>query len=185
MAEIEVHPAHEHDADPLARRAGMMVGVIGITLAVVTIAAHREHTAAVIHRTEANDQWAYYQAKKIREHVSDVGSQLAALIGTDATRTAAAVGKLEASKAKYTADAEGIRKEAEAKDHQTEHAEHLALCFDLGEGFLELGLVLTSLYFLGKRRVFPVAGGISALIGATIALLAALLAPLLAPLFAG
>jgi ammonia channel protein AmtB len=60
MAEIEVHPAHEHDADPLARRTGMMVGVIGITLAVVTIAAHREHTAAVIHRTEANDQWAYY-----------------------------------------------------------------------------------------------------------------------------
>ena len=82
------------------------------------------------------------------------------------------------------ADAEGIKQGAEAKDHETEHAEHLALCFDLGEGFLELGLVLTSLYFLGKRRVFPVAGGLSALLGAVIALLAPLLAPVLASLFA-
>ena len=185
MAEIEVHAAHGHDEDPLARRVGMMVGVIGIALAVVTIAAHREHTAAVIHRTEANDQWAYYQAKKIREHVSDVGGQLAALLGTDAARTEAAVRKLEAAKAKYVADAEGIRKEAEAKDHETGHAERLALCYDLGEGFLELGLVLTSLYFLGKRRVFPVAGGLSALLGAAIALLAPVLAPLLAQLLAG
>ena len=185
MAEIEIHAARGHDDDPLAKRVGEMVGVIGVVLAVVTIAAHREHTAAVLHRTQANDEWAYYQAKKVREHVSDVGQQLAALLGTDAARTEAAVGKLAASKAKYAADAEDIRQQAEARDHESEHAERLALCYNLGEGFLELGLVLTSLYFIGKRRVFPIAGGVSAVIGATIAVLAPVLAPLLARLFAG
>ena len=71
MPEIEVKP--EHADDPNTRRVGILVGVVGILLSVVTISSHRSHTQAVIHRTESNDQWAYYQAKKIRENTSDVG----------------------------------------------------------------------------------------------------------------
>ena len=175
MAEIEIHHEHEHENDPLAKRVGLMVGLVGILLAIVTIAAHREHTSAVIHRTEANDQWSYYQAKKIREHTTDIGLQLLGALATDPVRSDAATKKLEASREKYIADAEAIKKEAEAKDHETEHAERLALRFDLGEGFLELGLVLCSLYFLGRRRVFPVVGGVSALIGIAISATALML----------
>jgi hypothetical protein len=35
----------------------------------------------------------------------------------------------------------------------------------MGEGFLELGLVLSSLYFLSKRKFFPIFGGLAAIIG--------------------
>ena len=59
---------------------------------------------------------------------------------------------------------------AEAKDHATERAEALALRFDLGEGFLELGLVMSSLYFLGRRQMFPIGGGLSATVGVLLAL---------------
>ena len=69
MTEIEVTP--EHAADPKTRVVGILVGVIGIFLSVVTIASHRAHTQAVIERTGANDAWAFYQAKKIRANVSD------------------------------------------------------------------------------------------------------------------
>ena len=74
MTEIEVTP--EHAADPRTRRVGILVGVVGIFLSIVTINSHRAHTQAVIHRTEANDQWAYYQAKKIRESANDVALTL-------------------------------------------------------------------------------------------------------------
>jgi hypothetical protein len=47
-------------------------------------------------------------------------------------------------------------------------AEHQALRFDLGEGLLELGLVLSSLYFLAKKRVFPLFGLSAAVVGAAI-----------------
>ncbi len=70
MAEIELKP--EHAEDPKTRTVGIVVGVVGILLSVVTIASHRAHTKAVIDRTESNDQWAYYQAKKIRESTNDV-----------------------------------------------------------------------------------------------------------------
>ena len=169
MAEIEIHHEHDHGSDPLAKRVGLMVGVIGVVLAVVTIAAHREHTDAVLKRTEANDLWGYYQAKKIREHTSDVGGQLLRALASDATRTEAATQKFDAARAKYAADAEAIQKDAKAKEEETGRAEHLALRFDLGEGFIELGLVLSSLYFLGRQRLFPVAGGAAAALGALIA----------------
>lgn len=173
MAEIEIHHEHAgHDADPLARRVGMMVGLIGIMLAVVTILAHRAHTDAVIHRTEANDQWAYYQAKKIRIHTDEVGLLLLGALGSDAARTEPAAKKLEATRAKYEDDAKDIKKDADEKQEKTEHAEHLAVRFDLGEGFLELGLVLSSLYFLGRQKLFPLAGGLSTLIGVGVAITA-------------
>jgi hypothetical protein len=176
MPEIEIHHAPTgHETDPLSTRVGIAVALIGVTLAVVTIASHREHTAAVIHRTEANDQWSFYQAKKIREHTSEVGAELAAALGDAGLKVEAAIRKLQASSAKYRADAEAIKATAEAKDHETDHAELRALRFDLGEGFLELGLVLTSLYFLGRQRVFPLAGGVSALLGLALSLSALLL----------
>jgi hypothetical protein len=168
MAEIEVHTGHHAEDDPLGKRVGFQVGLIGILLAVVTIAAHREHTAAVIHRTESNDQWSYYQAKKIREHTSTVGEQVVALL--DPARADAAKGVFAEQIKKYAADAEGIKKQAEAEDAKTEHSEFMALRFDLGEGLLELGLVLSSLYFLGRRKLFPVAGGAFALVGVATAL---------------
>jgi len=176
MAEVQVHQGQSHshvhthaESDPTGARVGVMVGVIGVLLAVTTIAAHREHTAAVIHRTESNDQWAFYQAKKSREYASDVAGQLLQALGTDAVRIEPALNKLKASQEKYTADAKAIKEQAEDKDRESQRAEKFAVRYDIGEGLLELGLVLSSLYFLGRRRFLPIVGGISALVGIVVA----------------
>jgi len=114
MTEIEVTP--EHAADPNTRRVGIMVGVVGILLSVVTISSHRAHTQAVIHRTESNDQWA-----------------------------------------------------------QSEIEEQRALRYDIGEGLLELGLVLCSLYFLARKSFFPIIGATAAVAGTVMAIWGVLL----------
>jgi hypothetical protein len=82
MTEIELKP--EHAADPNTRRVGILVGIVGIMLSVVTIASHRAHTDAVIHRTESNDQWTYYQAKKIRESSTEIALTLLQALGDPA-----------------------------------------------------------------------------------------------------
>jgi hypothetical protein len=165
MAEVEIHTGHGHAQDDFGRRVGVAVGMIGIILAVVTIASHRAHTAAVISRTEANDQWAFYQAKKLREHLAEVGSSLATALASDPSRVQALVQKLGKDHDRYAHDSEDIQKDAQAKENESQHQERRALWLDMGEGFLELGLVLSSLYFLSKRRFFPVFGGIAAVIG--------------------
>jgi hypothetical protein len=159
VTEIEVKP--EHAADPGTRRVGILVGIVGILLSVVTIASHRAHTKAVIHRTEANDAWSYYQAKKNREYTSEVALSLLHSLATDPAKSAAALQKLEAARTKYAADAEKIQSDANATDEQTKIEERRALGFDLGEGFLELGLVLCSLYFLARNNFFPIFGVIA------------------------
>jgi Domain of unknown function (DUF4337) len=163
MPEIEVTP--EHVADPNTRRVGILVGVVGILLSVVTIASHRAHTEAVIHRTESNDQWSYYQAKKIRENTEEVALALIQALGSDPAKTEALARKLDEARVKYAADAVKIQDEARAKDDETKIEERRALRFDIGEGLLELGLVLCSLYFLARKAFFPVFGVLSGIAG--------------------
>jgi hypothetical protein len=163
MSEIELKP--EHAADPNTRRVGILVGVVGILLSVVTIASHRAHTSAVIHRTESNDQWSYYQAKKIRENTTEVAIALLGVLGADPAKSGAAVAKLDAQRRKYIDDAKEISKEAKAKDDESETEERRALRFDIGEGLLELGLVLCSLYFLARKAFFPIFGVVASVAG--------------------
>jgi hypothetical protein len=166
MPEIELKP--EHAADPNTRRVGILVGVVGIFLSLTTIASHRAHTDAVIHRTESNDAWAYYQAKKIREYESEVAVTLLHTLGTDPAKLEAAVQKLEASRAKYAAEAEKIQQDAKAKDDESDVEETRALKYDVGEGLLELGLVLCSLYFLARNSFFPIFGVLAAVAGTVV-----------------
>lgn len=168
MAEIEIH-GHPHLGDTFGQTVGVAVGIIGIFLAVVTIASHREHTAAVVIKTEANDQWAFYQAKRGREYQADVGAQLVGALGTDATRMQAATNKLQGDRDRYSREAADIKRDADQKELDASRSEARALRFDLGEGFLELGLVLSSLYFLSHKRFFPVFGVSAAVIGVVLA----------------
>ena len=162
MAEVEIHTGHGDHSDSFGQAVGILVGIIGILLSIVTILSHREHTAAVVHKTEANDQWAYYQAKKIREHSAQVGAAIVTALAGDPAKVAAVSDKLTQDSERYAKDAEGIQTIARDRDSESRHAEERAMRFDLGEGFLELGLVMSSLYFLSRRRFFVLLGVIAA-----------------------
>jgi hypothetical protein len=164
MTEIEVKP--EHVADPNTRRVGILVGIVGIFLSVVTIASHRAHTDAVIDRTKSNDQWGYYQAKKIRESSSEIAITVLQALTPDPARIDGAVKKLEGSRDHYLDDAKKAEKEARQLEEETDRDEKRALYFDIGEGLLELGLVLCSLYFMARKGFFPILGLVSAIAGA-------------------
>jgi hypothetical protein len=149
MAEVEIHTGHhDHSGDSFAQTVGVAVGVIGIILAVVTIGSHRAHNAAVINRTEENDQWSFYQAKKNRQQVLQ-----------------AIIDKYTKQSTHYAEETKEIDKEARLKHDETVREEGRAVRLDIGEGFLELGLVMSSLYFLSKRKFFPVIGFTAAAIG--------------------
>jgi hypothetical protein len=164
MTEIEVSPEHAHD--PKSRIVGIEVALIGIVLSVVTIASHRSHTQAVIERTQVNDDWAFYQAKKIRAAVSDAALEIIETVGADPAKVAGAADKLKASRDKEIGDTKSLEAQAHESEAKTALEERRALRFDIGEGMLELGLVLSSLYFLSRNAFFPLIG-LAAAIGGT------------------
>ena len=144
-------------------------------LSVFTIASHRSHTHSVIHRTEANDEWSYYQAKKTRESSSDIAATLLAALGADPEKTASAAQKLSAARDKYAADAKAIMADANAKVAESETEENRALYYDVAEGLLELGLVLCSLFFLARKHFFPIIGIVASIAGTAVGVMGALL----------
>jgi hypothetical protein len=159
------HMQGEHGMTRFAKLVGVGVSLTGVVLAVVGIASHRAHTAAVIDRTDANDQWAYYQSKKTLGYVAEATSNLETTLVADPARTQAVIERYGKDRQHYQQEAESIRHQAETKSQESEHEEARALLLDVSEGFLELGLVLSSLYFMAHRRFFPFIGGFSAVVG--------------------
>ncbi|HLW25733.1 MAG TPA: DUF4337 family protein [Steroidobacteraceae bacterium] len=160
---MEVEVPH-HTADPLSRRVGVLVSIVGIFLSVVTIASHRSHTQAVIERTKVNDDWSFYQAKKIRANIYEMGATLLGELAPDPAH-AARITQLTAARDKEMNDGKALQDDAHKQEKRSDLEEERALRYDIGEGLLELGLVLCSLYFLARNTLFPIVGIVASIAG--------------------
>jgi len=116
MAELEIHQEHEHSADPLGKKVGIMAAVLAVLLAVVTIASHRTHTAAIMHKSKSNDQWAYYQATRVKLHTTEVGENMVHLLGAKGEDAEKMLAQYEGQKKKYEEQSEKIQEQAKGAD---------------------------------------------------------------------
>jgi len=144
--------------------------VLGVLLAIVTIASHRTHTSAIIYKSSSNDQWAYYQATRVKLHGTEMGEKIVRTLGRPGPEANQIIADYEQQRKKYETESVEIQEKAREEDHAAEVAEHRALRYDVGEGMLEIGLVLSSLYFVAKRMLFPTMGLIGAVLGVAIAI---------------
>jgi hypothetical protein len=169
MPELEIHHESEHKIDPAGQRVGILAALLAVALAIVTIASHRTHTEAIMQKSSANDAWAHYQATRVKFHNLELGESLIGALGAQGDATEKLVANYAAQEKDYEARGKKIQEEAEQDDRAAEAAEHRALRYDLGEGLLEIALVLSSLYFISRKRLFPVIGIVAGVAGAAIA----------------
>jgi hypothetical protein len=166
MPELELAPEGHESDDPAGKRVGVQAAILAVFLAIVTIASHRAHTTAVIVRTEANDQWSFYQSKRMKFHNLELGEDLLKLMTRgQESQAAETLARYETERKRYDKEAEEVQHEAQQKEAETKLVEAQALRFDIGEGMLEIGVVLSSLYFIAKRRIFPVTGAVFGILG--------------------
>jgi hypothetical protein len=169
MAELEIHHEGEHDSDPVGKRVGVLAALLAVALAIVTIVSHRTHTEAIMQKAAANDAWAHYQSTRVKYHNLELGQSLIGALGVRGDATEKLLADYAAQKKDYDGRGKKIQEEAEQDDHSAETAERRALRYDLGEGLLEIALVLSSLYFISRKRMFPGIGIIAGIAGAAIA----------------
>ena len=60
----------------------LTMAVVAVFVAVVSLLGHRAHTEEVVLQAKASDQWAYYQAKNIRQHEDELFSDLTAVVAS-------------------------------------------------------------------------------------------------------
>src|SRR5579863_6044306 len=175
MGSPEFHELHEHAEhgahDPSMAPVSLTMAILAVALAIVSLLGHRAHTDEMVLQTQVSDQWAYYQAKNIRLHEDEVTADLSAVLTATDTQKAAQVHD------KYKAEADVYRDQkgaidAKAKELQNEadRESRRADRFDLGEVFLEIALVVTSITLLSRRRIFWYAGIVFSAIGVVAAL---------------
>ncbi len=171
MPELEIHHESEHAIDPAGQRVGVLAALLAVALAIVTIASHRTHTSAILHNSEANDAWAHYQSSRVKYHNLELGENLLGILGVKGNAAEKMQADTVAQKKKYEEQGKEIQAEAQRAEQLAKADERKALRYDFGEGLIEIGLVLSSLYFISHKRMFPalgVAAGIAgAIIGAT------------------
>jgi hypothetical protein len=166
LQEQAEHIEHERSLRPVA----FTMSVVAVLVAVTTVLGHRTHTEAVLDQNKATDQWNEYQAHKIRSNDTALASDLLSVVTIANKDAATKIAKSYADhQAKWTDELKEDKEKAQALETKVEQAEARANRFDLGEALLEIGLVITSVTLLTRRRaywylgiVFSIAGIVSA-----------------------
>jgi len=174
MSEIEIK-TEGGGSDPLGQKVGVLAAVLAVCLAVVSIQSHRAHTAAVVERSEANDKWSQYQSNRIKFHSLELGVDLIGVLGVDKPSAEQTIARYETQEKKYEKESKEVKDEATKKEEETRHTEDRALRYDLGEGMLEIGVVMASLYFISRKKLFPVVSVIFGVSGIVVAITGVLL----------
>ena len=156
------HASHDRSMAPVS----LTMAVLAVLVAIVTLLGHRTHTEEVVLQTKANDQWSYYQAKDTRLHIDQKFADFAAFAATsDPAKAAKAREANQAEAEKYRQQKDEIQAEAKNLEKEAGVQQARADRYDLGEVFLEIGLVVTSITLLSGKRAFWYMGMLLGVIG--------------------
>jgi hypothetical protein len=169
LTELQEHAEHAKENPELAP-VSLTMAIVAVLVAVATLLGHRAHTEEVVLQALASDRWAYYQSQNIRRHVDELFLDLSSV---QTTTNAATLAKL---RDKYSQEATRYRDnrdetETEARRLEAEVAteRNRADRFDLSEVFLEIGLVITSITLLTRRKIYWAMGTGFAAVGVVLA----------------
>jgi hypothetical protein len=181
-AEHAAHAAH----DPFDTRVILSITILAALLAAVTLLSHRAHNATLRLQMEAANQWNYFQAKKNRMYLYETADAetdlLLAMPLPDNLKTSkdyktwqdeAKERKTKSWKQKakqYRSESDQIEAEANELTHQAHGMHGLGDLYDTAELGVEIGLVLSSLAILTRRRGFWYGGLACSFAGVIVAL---------------
>lgn len=170
MGSEELSELHEHAEhakhNPSLAPVSLTMAVLAVLVAIVSLLGHRAATEAVLNQSKASDQWAYFQAKNIRGHEDKLFADLTAVASASNPEALARVREQYMAEAeKYKDEQKEIESEARKLEQEVALEKKRADRFDLGEVFLEIALVISSITLLSGKRLFWQFGLIMGTIG--------------------
>jgi hypothetical protein len=162
-----------HSGDRLAGRVAVMTAILATVGAVFSYQggstqndAMMYKNEAVFKRTEASDQWAFYQAKSNKQHLAE----LAAVI-VPADKKAAYESEVERykqEKKEIQTRAEGLEAEAKKFNELSEHSLHPHHRLAQATTLVQIAISLAAITVLTRKRWLFWASGLSATLGAVL-----------------
>jgi len=174
MPEGDIHEMHEQAEEarhnPSLKPVSLTMAVVAVLLAIVSLLGHRAHTEEVLAQAKASDQWGFYQAKNIRRHNYEIFADLMSIMASkDAAKAEQAQEKYTHQAERYRDEQKEIETEARKLEQEVAVAGHKANRFNLGEVFLAIALVVTSITLLTTSRSYWMMGMVFAALGVVVA----------------
>ena len=164
MAEVELPDPHELEErrdKSFSRRVALVTAIYAVVLAIASLGGNNAMKDMLLAQQQSSDQWAFYQAKVIREHLYRAQKLVMEAELADAS-AAARVGrheKLQALAAKfaeeeqrYGAEKKDIEKDAKRLEHERDLYRTKDPYFDYAEVLLQIAIVCASVSILAASR---------------------------------
>jgi hypothetical protein len=173
--EFEVHGQHDHavehaaHANSLGRWVAMTTAVLASIGAIISYQNGSSESLglemkneAILKKSEASDQWAYYQAKGIKEiivaHTAGASASERAALAADAQRYAT-------EKTEIQKKARELDDEAHAADQASARAFHPHHRLAQSQALVQVAIALAALTVLTERTWLFAVSGVSAALG--------------------
>ncbi|HET7874445.1 MAG TPA: DUF4337 domain-containing protein [Methylomirabilota bacterium] len=164
MPEVELpnpEELHEKAGDRWSKRVALVTAVYAVALAVASLGGNNATKEMLLAQQQSSDQWAFYQAKVIREHQyrgltlrleMDLAERGTALKPEVRQKMEALLRKFEEEEKRYNAEKKDIEKDAKRLEHERDFFRGKDPYFDLGEAVLQIAIVLSSVAIIARSR---------------------------------
>ncbi len=167
MAEVELPNTEELEelrGKKFTKRVALVTAIFAVVLAITSLGGNNAMKEMLLAQQQASDQWAFYQAKVIREHLYrsqklrleiDLIERGSLMRSEVKERVEGMLKKLTDEEARYNAEKKEIEKEAKKLEHERDVNRGKDPYFDYGEVLLQIAIVMASVSILsGSRQVF-------------------------------
>ena len=163
MAEVEIpnpDELHERGETTFGRRAALTTAIYAVVLSIASLGGNNTVKEMLLAQQQSSDQWAFYQAKVIREHQYRAQKMLletqlaepSSLKGAERAKVEALTTKFAEEEKRYNAEKKDIEKDAKklelARDVRRERHPY----FEFGEVLLQIAIVSASVSILSTSR---------------------------------
>jgi hypothetical protein len=163
LAEIELPDPDELEErrdKAFSRRVALLTAVYAVVLAIASLGGNNAMEDILLAQQEATNQWAYYQAKVVREHLNRgnkllIETQLAdpsPLKGAERAKFETLATKYADEEKRMNADKKDIEKDARKFEKERDVNKSKDVYFDYAEVFLQIAIVSSSVAILAASR---------------------------------
>lgn len=182
MSEVELPNPEELEeikGKAFTKRVALTTAIFAVILAITSLGGNNAMKEMILAQQQASDQWAYYQAKVIREHLyrsqrMRLEADLLEMGGSMKLETRrqleSMLKKMAEEEARYRTEKKEIEQEAKKLEHERDVNRNKDPYFDYAEVLLQIAIVMASISIISASRQIFYFAIASAFIGSILAL---------------
>ena len=180
MTEIELpepEELHEHAENTFSRRVALVTAVFAVVLAIAALGGNHAMKEMLLAQQQSSDQWAFYQAKVIREHLYRAQKMRLEVVLAERGASArpdvrekldALQKKFDEEEKRYGAEKKDIEKDAKKLEALRDSFQARDPYFLVAEALLQIAIVMSSVSILARSGAIFSFSLVVAVVGAAL-----------------